>query len=112
MASEAEIDYLTGLTGSGPAFPALLAEAMMKHAIAHGLDRDIARRAVNMLMIGSGRLLEGRNDCPGDTVNTFLNYRGTTAAAIEDMRAAGFDTAVARGLEAAFAKSVRMGGPS
>ena len=112
VASETEIDYLTGLTGSGPAFPALLAEAMMKHAVASGLDRDVARRAVNTIIVGAGRLLERRDDCPTDTVNTFLDYRGTTAAAIEDMRAAGFDAAVACGLAAAFTKSVRMGEPS
>jgi pyrroline-5-carboxylate reductase len=107
--TEAEIDYLTGLTGSGPAFPALLAEAMMADAIAHGLDRQVARRAVNTVLIGTGRLLERRDDCPTETVQTFLDYRGTTAAAIEAMTGAGFSTAVQRGLTAAFEKSVRMG---
>jgi pyrroline-5-carboxylate reductase len=107
--TEPEIDYLTGLTGSGPAFPALLSDAMMAHAIAHGLDRHVARRAVNTVLVGTGRLLEQRDDCPTETVKTFLNYRGTTAAAIETMIAAGFGTAVARGLTAAFEKSVRMG---
>ncbi len=112
VASETEIDYLTGLTGSGPAFPALLAEAMMNDAVAHGLAHDVARRAVNTLIVGAGRLLERRDDCPTDIVDTFLAYRGTTAAAIEEMRAAGLDAAVARGLAAAFTKSVRMGDPS
>lgn len=107
--TEAEIDYLTGLTGSGPAFPALLAEAMMADAVAHGLDRDVARRAVNTVLVGTGRLLEQRDDCPTETVQTFLGYRGTTAAAIGEMMAAGFGAAVARGLAAAFEKSVRMG---
>ncbi|RAS07055.1 pyrroline-5-carboxylate reductase family protein [Ensifer adhaerens] len=107
--SEAEIDYLTGLTGSGPAFPALLAEAMIADAVSQGLAPEIAKRAVNTLITGAGRLLEQRDDCPTDIVQTFLDYRGTTAAAIEEMRAAGFDTAVSRGLRAAFRKSVRMG---
>ena len=107
--TEAEIDYLTGLTGSGPAFPALLAKAMMADAIAHGVDRQVARRAVNTVLVGTGRLLEQRDDCPTETVQTFLDYRGTTAAAIEEMMSAGFGTAVARGLTAAFEKSVRMG---
>lgn len=109
VASEAEIDYLTGLTGSGPAFPALLAEAMMNDAIAHGLDRQVARRAVNTLFVGAGRLLERRDECPAQTVETFLAYRGTTAAGIEAMRNAGFATAVAEGLTAAFRRSVAMG---
>jgi pyrroline-5-carboxylate reductase len=110
--TEAEIDYLTGLTGSGPAFPALLAEAMMADAIARGLDRKVARRAVNTVLVGTGRLLEQRGDCPTETVQTFLDYRGTTAAAIEQMISAGFGSAVARGLAAAFEESVRMGGAS
>ena len=107
--TEADIDYLTGLTGSGPAFPALLAEAMMADAVARGLDRKVAQRAVNTVLIGTGRLLEQRDDCPTETVQTFLDYRGTTAAAIEAMTDAGFGTIVRSGLSAAFEKSVRMG---
>ncbi|AVH45368.1 pyrroline-5-carboxylate reductase family protein [Agrobacterium tumefaciens] len=107
--TEAEIDYLTGLTGSGPALPALLAEAMMADAIERGLDRKVAQRAVNTVLIGAGRMLERRDDCPTDTVQTFLDYRGTTAAAIEAMTDAGFGTIVRRGLSAAFEKSIRMG---
>lgn len=112
VASESDIDYLTGLTGSGPAFPALLAAAMMKDAIAHGLPEDIARRAVNTVLTGTGQLLERRDQSPNEIVEAFLKYRGTTAAAIEHMRAAGFDGAVAKGLEAAFRKSVSMGDAS
>jgi pyrroline-5-carboxylate reductase len=106
--TEAEIDYLTGLSGSGPAFPALLAAAMMDDAVARGMDPDIARRAVNVLIVGAGRLLEARDESPRDTVDTFVNYRGTTAAAIEAMRAAGFDAAIRHGLEAARRKAVEL----
>ncbi|MGZ9719556.1 pyrroline-5-carboxylate reductase family protein [Rhizobium miluonense] len=109
VASEHDIDYLTGLTGSGPAFPALLAAAMMDHAVDHGLTRDVAERAVSTVLIGAGRLLERRQERPGDIVRTFLDYRGTTAAAINEMRASGFDAAVHKGLSAAFIKSVSMG---
>lgn len=109
VATEAEIDYLTGLTGSGPAFPALLAAAMMRDAISHGIDPGIARRAVNTLIMGTGRLFERRNECPSDIVETFLDYRGTTAAAIEAMQNAGFEAAVANGLATALKKSVSMG---
>lgn len=112
VAGEGDIDYLTGLSGSGPAFPALLAAAMMRDAVAHGLPVDVARRAVNTVMTGAGRLLERRDESPDDVVQTFLDYRGTTAAAIETMRAAGFDASVANGLSAAFTKSVSMGDAS
>ncbi|MCA1444241.1 NAD(P)-binding domain-containing protein [Ensifer sp. IC4062] len=109
VASESDIDYLTGLSGAGPAFPALLAAAMMNDAVARGLGREIAQRAVTSVLIGAGRLLERRDEKPADTVEAFLGYRGTTAAAIEAMRAAGFDAAVADGLAAAQRKSVSMG---
>ncbi len=107
--SEGEMDYLTGLSGAGPAFPALLAAAMMRDAIANGLPPQIARRAVNTLLRGTGRLLERRDESPADIVQTFLDYRGTTAAGIEAMQAAGFEQSVATGLAAAFRKSVTMG---
>ncbi|MER9495313.1 NAD(P)-binding domain-containing protein [Mesorhizobium sp. M0320] len=107
--TEADIDYLTGLTGSGPAFPALLAAAMMDDAIRRGMNPDIARRSVSALLVGTGKLLEARADNPIDIVQTFLDYRGTTAAAIEAMRAAGFEAAVADGLASALQKSVTMG---
>jgi pyrroline-5-carboxylate reductase len=109
VGSERDIDYLTGLAGSGPAFPALLADAMMRDAVAFGLSPEVARRAVNTVLAGTGRLLELRDASPADTVEAFLDYRGTTAAAIEAMREAGFDEAVAKGLSAAFGKSIAMG---
>jgi pyrroline-5-carboxylate reductase len=109
---EADIDYLTGLSGSGPAFPALLAAAMMNDAVARGLHPDIAQRAVNVVLTGTGRLIERRDECPSGIVDTFIGYRGTTAAAIESMRTAGFDRAVAQGLAAAFEKSIGMGDAS
>ena len=109
VSSEAAIDYLTGLTGSGPAFPALLAEAMMQDAVAQGLDRELARRAVNAVLVGAGRLIERHDGCPSQTVRTFLDYRGTTAAAIEAMTSSGLRTAITRGLAAAFEKSARLG---
>jgi len=110
VGSERDIDYLTGLAGSGPAFPALLGAAMMRAAIAHGLPPEIAQRAAKMVLAGAGPLIERRGEPLDKTVQAFLAYRGTTAAGIEAMRAAGFDEAVRKGLEAAFEKSISMGG--
>ena len=109
VASERDIDYLTGLTGSGPAFPALLAAAMVDHAVAFGLSREIAERAATTVLTGTGRLLERRPEAPDRMVDIFLGYKGTTAAGIEAMRDAGFDRSVAAGLQKAFEKSQKMG---
>lgn len=105
---EGDLDYLTGLSGSGPAFPALMAAAMMRDALARGMEAAVARRAVDAVLVGAGRLVEARGESPADTVETFAAYRGTTAAAIEAMRAAGFETAVAAGLAAALDRSERL----
>ncbi len=109
---ESAIDYMTGLTGSGPAFPALFAEAMMKDAMARGFAADKAKRAVTELLIATGRLLEQDPKHPSETVAEFLNYKGTTAAAITAMRAAGLERVVSEGLAAALQKSVNMASKS
>jgi pyrroline-5-carboxylate reductase len=105
---EADIDYLTGLSGSGPAFPALLAQAMMDHALAKGLPRDIATRAAIAVVAGASQLLAAHYVSPEETVRAFLNYRGTTAAGLQGMIDDGFIAAVGAGLDAAEAAVVGM----
>ena len=106
--SERQIDYLSGLSGTGPAYPALLAAAMMEDAVAFGVPPEIARRAANAVIVGAGRLMEREDAAPADIVRTFLAYRGVTAAGIAAMRGAGFDAAVAKGLRAGFDKARAM----
>jgi pyrroline-5-carboxylate reductase len=102
---EADIDYLTGHSGTGPAYPALLATAMIRDAVAHGIAEEVALRATLGVLVATGRIFETTGENPADTVAAFVDYRGVTAAAIEAMRAAGFDDAVAAGLAAALKKS-------
>ncbi len=111
LADEAAIDYMTGLSGTGPAYPALLAVALIRDAIARGLPPDVARRAVVAMLVGTGRLLEKTGEDPEATVAAFVDYRGVTAAGIEAMRAAGFDAAVTAGLAAALDKSLALAAP-
>lgn len=103
--TEAEIDYLTGLTGTGPAYPALLADAMIRDAVLRGVEPELAQRAVSMLLIGAGRLLEKFPRSPADIVREFVEYDGVTAAAIKAMLASSFADAVRNGLSAALTRS-------
>jgi pyrroline-5-carboxylate reductase len=98
---EADIDYLTGLTGSGPAFPALLARAMLSHALSKGLPPEVARRAVEGVVAGASRLMSAPGGEPEQVVQTFLDYQGTTSAGLRAMIAGGFEAAVHAGLDAA-----------
>lgn len=111
VGSEDQVDYLTGLTGTGPAYPALLALAMMQDARSHGLNEEIAQRAVNGLLIGAGGLLQKRPEDPKKTVDTFLEYRGTTAAGLNAMKDRGLFAAVSGGLAAALERTLAMGNP-
>lgn len=108
--SEEQIDYLACLTGTGPAYPALLAAAMERDAIARGFDPAVAQRAVLGVLIGTGRMLEADPQPPEAIVKAFMAYRGLTGAGLCAMRKAGFDQAVAAGLAAALSKGMAMGG--
>lgn len=108
VTTEDQIDYLTGLSGSGPAFPALLAAAMLAHAGARGLPPEIARRAVLGVICDASRLLATGDATPEQIVQTFLDYEGTTAAAIRAMTGNSFNEAVDAGLGAATAAAVSM----
>ncbi len=105
VAEESHIDYFTAMSGSGAAFPALLAEAMMMDAIERGMPAEIARRAAEQVIIGAGRLQEAHGVSPAAAVKSFVDYKGTTAAGIIAMRQMGFASVVGAGLDAACRKA-------
>jgi len=105
VAEEDHIDYFTAMSGSGPAFPALLAKTMMGDAIERGIPSEIARRAALQTLIGAGRIFEAHRTMPAEIVEAFIDYKGTTAAAILKMQELGFAAAVQGGLEAAYLKA-------
>lgn len=100
---ERHLDDCGGLTGSGAAFPALLAEALIEYAVARGMPHEFARRAAKGVLVDASQLLAETED-PTAMVRAMIDYRGTTAAALQTMIDRGFKTAVAAGLDAASAK--------
>lgn len=100
------VDYCVGLTGSGAAFPAMLAQAMIEHAVSQGLSPEFARRAAEGVIVNASQLLSGRD--PKEIVDEMIAYRGTTAAALNAMREGNFAGAVEAGLDAAFRKATAM----
>lgn len=106
--TEDQIDYLTGLSGSGPAFPALLASAMLSHARVRGLPPHLANWAVKGVVCAASRLLGDGDFNPEKTVAAFVDYDGTTAAGLREMIRGGFVVSVHAGLDAAEAAAARM----
>ncbi|GHB01461.1 pyrroline-5-carboxylate reductase family protein [Modicisalibacter luteus] len=98
---ESQVEYLTALTGSGPAFPALLADALISHAMAQGLPEAIARRSVLHTFSGASQLMLDEASSPSELVKRFLDYGGTTTEGLNAMLQCGFRQAVHRGLDAA-----------
>ena len=101
VGAESQIDYLTALTGSGPAFPALLADALISHAVSQGINSDVAQRSVLQTLLGGSQLMLEEGASPMEMVARFLDYGGTTSEGLNTMLRSGFKQAVHHGVNAA-----------
>ncbi|MBB3190256.1 pyrroline-5-carboxylate reductase family protein [Halomonas cerina] len=101
LPTEGALDYLTALSGAGPAYPALLAQSMLDHARQMGIADDVAREAVMQTLVGGSLLLESLDADPGEMVERLVAYDGTTAKGLRAMIDGGMVQAIHQGLEAA-----------
>jgi pyrroline-5-carboxylate reductase len=98
---EALMDAVTAVSGSGPAYVFLLAEAMQSAAVAEGLPAEAARTLVLQTVLGAARMLvEGDADA-AELRRRVTSPNGTTQAAIETFEAGGLRKLVARAIRAA-----------
>ncbi len=98
---EALMDAVTAVSGSGPAYIFLLAEAMQAAAVAEGLPEDAARRLVLQTVLGAARMLTESDADAAELRRRVTSPNGTTQAAIEAFEAGGFRELVARAIRAA-----------
>ncbi|MGD9917782.1 MAG: pyrroline-5-carboxylate reductase family protein [Paenirhodobacter sp.] len=104
MTCEAHLDVMAVLPGSGPAYPALMATALLDFARAQGLPEAVARRAVEAIVCDGGAMLKGRIETAPDLLATFRDYAGITAAGLNRADEDGFSGALQSGLAAALAR--------
>jgi pyrroline-5-carboxylate reductase len=101
--SEAQLDAVTGTSGSGPAYVFLVAEALIEAAVAEGLPRPVAERLVVGTVRGAGMMLAESGQSAGELRAGVTSPGGTTAAglrALEDRAVRGaFAAAVAAATE-------------
>ncbi|MBA0220472.1 pyrroline-5-carboxylate reductase [Stenotrophomonas maltophilia] len=102
--SEPLMDSVTAVSGSGPAYVFLLAEAMEAAGIAQGLPADAARTLVVQTLLGASRMLDEAGESPAELRRRVTSPNGTTQAAIESFQAAGFEALVDAALRAAQAR--------
>jgi pyrroline-5-carboxylate reductase len=82
---EASLDAVTGLSGSGPAYVFLVAEAMADAGVLAGLPRDIAETLAFQTLLGSARLLVEGDDGPAALKAAVTSPGGTTAAGLREL---------------------------
>ncbi len=105
---EALIDTVTALSGSGPAYLFLLAEAMENAAVSQGLSRDAACLLAAQTVLGAGRMLTESADPAKLLRKRVTSPGGTTAAALEIFYNGGFSELVAAALQAAAQRGAEL----
>lgn len=105
---EAHIECFTAMTGPVPGFVAFYAKAMVEYAEKRGIAPDIADRAVRQLFLGAGTLMSAGTMSPADHVTQMIDYAGTTAAGLQVMERSSIMTDIAKGLDAAIARTLSI----
>lgn len=102
------MDAVTAVSGSGPAYAFLLAEAMETAARAEGLPADAARTLTVQTLLGAARMLAESGEPAGELRRRVTSPGGTTQAALDTFRAGGFEALVARAIHAARLRGAQL----
>jgi len=106
---ESQLDAVTGLSGSGPAYLFLVAEAMIEAGVLVGLTRDTSAALVRQTIAGSAALLADGAEGPEALRAAVTSPGGTTAAGLRALEAHGVRAAFLEAVEAATARSEELG---
>ena len=106
---EQELDAITAVSGSGPAYLFLFVEALFEAAKQQGFPDDVAMMLARQTVIGSTKLLDESGLDPSELRRQVTSPGGTTQAAIEQFQSDGFAAIVARAVQAAHDRSVELG---
>jgi pyrroline-5-carboxylate reductase len=107
--TEPALDAVTGLSGSGPAYVFLVAEAMIEAGVLNGLTRDIASQLVRQTLLGSATLLARDSAGPEALRAAVTSPGGTTAAGLRELESHGLRAAILDAVSAATKRSRELG---
>src|SRR5581483_845618 len=105
---EAYMDAVTAVSGSGPAYFALLAEAMIEAGILLGLSREVSTQLVVQTMLGTAVLLRDESMHPVELREAVTSPGGTTIRAIRELESAGVRAAIFNAINAAMERSKEL----
>jgi pyrroline-5-carboxylate reductase len=106
---EAQLDAVTGLSGSGPAYVFLVAEALIEAGLAEGLPLETAEILVRQTLLGAARLVVESGDPEPALRAAVTSPGGTTAAGIAVLERQGLRGAILDAVAAATARSRELG---
>jgi len=109
VAQESDLDAVTALSGSGPAYVFFFLEAMMQAAADMGLSPEQGRRLAQATFKGATSLARASDESPETLRSRVTSKGGTTYAAITMMEAAGVKPAIVQALRAAQARARELG---
>ncbi len=105
---EDRMDAVTAVSGSGPAYVFLLAEAMQAAAVAQGLPPDTARALVIRTILGAARMLDASDEPAATLRQRVTSPGGTTQAALDTFEAGGFRDLVHDAIAAAARRGAEL----
>jgi len=108
---EASLDAATGLSGSGPAYVFLVAEALIEAGVAVGLEREVSRTLALETIAGAGRLLMETGEEPESLRAQVTSPGGTTEAGLARLESGGLRKAFEEAVRAATERSRALSGP-
>lgn len=107
---ECAIDSVTALSGSGPAYVFLMAEAMAKAGVKLGLNEVLAHNLAIETIYGAALLMKNREDVPENLRAAVTSKGGTTFAALEVLMANnGLEDLMLNAMKAAHKRSIELG---
>lgn len=107
--TEPQLDAVTGLSGSGPAYVFMIAEALVDGAVAAGLPRDTAKLLAHQTLLGAATMLV-ESDTPASELRAAVTTpAGTTAAGLRELEDGGLRAAIINAVNAASERATELG---
>lgn len=103
------LDAVTGLSGSGPGYVAVMIEALTDGGVAAGLPRAIASKLALETVFGTAQLLKESSMHPAELKDKVTSPGGTTITGIAELERAGFRSALIEAVKAAYRRSKELG---
>jgi pyrroline-5-carboxylate reductase len=106
---ESDLDAVTGLSGSGPAYAFEFIQALADGGVAEGLPRDTAKKLAAQTLLGAAKMVLESDKHPNELCDAVTSPAGTTSRGLELLAERAFHAAVMQAVRAASRRSRELG---